>query len=205
MSTTLAPPPSRAPAGSTSNYVTAEEYLRREETAQTKHEWYDGEVREMPGGSLEHSLIANRVSSRLDRAVEGQPFLACNSDIKIRIPDGPYVYADASVAALPPELEPPIRPGGRRTVLCNPVVVVEVLSDSTEDTDRGEKLEGYRRIPSLTDYLLFSQDEPLVEQHRRTGDGWSPLIHAGADATVRLESLGVELRLGDIYSVLDGL
>ena len=206
MSTALAPPPPDTAAESGSGYVTAEEYLRLEETAETKHEWYDGEVREMAGASLEHDILAGEAFHQLKLATRGKPFLVLTSDIKVRIPDGPYVYTDGAVAAVPPDMEPPLRPGGRRTVLRNPVVIVEVLSDSTEETDRGEKLDGYRRIPSLTDYLMVSQNEVRVEHWHRKPDGsWGSAIHQGAEASVAAERVGAELGLGAVYAVLEGV
>ena len=205
MSATVASPPVR-PADRRPGYVAAEEYLRREERAETKHEWFDGEVREMAGGSVEHSLIANRIRALLDAALSKTPHLVFDSDLRTRIPSGPYVYPDAAVAAVPPQFDPPPRPGGRRTVLLNPAVIVEVLSESTEATDRGEKLDGYRTIPSLTDYLLFSQDGPEVEHHRRNpGGAWERIALSGPEAVATLSAGGATLTLGEVYSVLDGL
>ena len=187
-------------------YVTAEEYLRREEEAvDTKHEWYDGEVREMPGVSLEHAALEGRILELLGRLIRGKPFVLLTCDLKVRVPDGPYVYPDTAVAPKPVRMEPPIRPGGPRTVLTNPAVIAEVLSGGTEETDRGEKLDGYRTIPSLTDYLLFSQHEPRVDHYRRDGDRWPLTIHTGPDAVVPLPGLGGELAVAEIYAVLDGL
>ena len=212
MTATL-PPPTRArarspaaPAGRRDGYVPAEDYLRLEEAAATKHEWYDGEVREMAGVSAEHSLIANRIRALLDAAYAGPRWLVFDCDFKTRIPGGPYVYPDAAVAAIPARFEPPVRPGGPRTVLLTPAVIVEVLSDSTEETDRGEKLDGYRAIPTLTDYLLFSQDGPTVEHHRRAPGGeWARETHRGRGAAATLAAGGAVLNLGEIYEVLDGL
>ena len=207
MSATLLRPPRPAgPPDLPAGYVTAEEYLRREEHAETKHEWIDGEVREVAGSSERHAALDRRIGTRLDLAFEGRPFVGFSNDIKIRVPDGPYYYADGSVAALPALLEPPIRPGGRRTVLTNPAVIVEILSDSTAHVDRGEKLDAYRLIPSLTDYLLFSQDEAEVEHHRRApGGGWKEVTYRGREAAFALAAGGAAVSLGAIYGVLDGL
>ena len=210
MPTATLAPPTDAPPFAAGGYVTREQYLRDEEFADTKHEWIDGEVREMAGVSAEHTLIANRIRSLLDRAYGRPPaggvWGVFDSDFKTRIPDGPYVYPDAAVAAAPYRFEPPVRPGGPRTVLLNPAVLVEVLSDSTAHIDRGEKLRAYRTIPSLRDYLLFEQDAPAVEHHFRTDAGaWEKQTHRGADAKVQLAAGGAAVRLGEIYSVLDGL
>ena len=205
MAAVLAPPSPKSRARRP-GYVTAEEYLRREELAETKHEWIDGKVREMAGSSDLHSVLDRWIGVRMALAFENAPFVCFSNDIKIRVPGGPYYYADGSVAARPATFEPPIRPGGRRTVLTNPAVIVEILSDSTAHIDRGEKLNAYRTIPSLTDYLLFSQDEPHVEHHRRgPGGAWSDDTHRGRDAAFALAAGGATLNLGSIYQALDGL
>ncbi|MEM9703598.1 MAG: Uma2 family endonuclease [Planctomycetota bacterium] len=208
MNPALAPPPDRlaVPPALPSGYVTAEDYLRWEEHAETKHEWIDGEIREMAGASEYHAALDRRIGSRLDRAFEGLRFISFSNDIKIRVPDGPYYYADGSLAGLPAEFEPPVRPGTPHTVLTNPAVIVEILSERAAEIDRGEKLDGYRSIPSLTDYLLFSQTEPVVEHHRREpGGDWEQTTYRGPAASVTLAAGGADFTLADVYSVLDGL
>jgi len=205
MSATVASPPVR-PADRRPGSVTAEDYLRFEENSVEKHEWFDGEVRQMPGVSAEHAVISQRIAELLGSIYAGRGFLCFSPDIKVRIPEGPYCYADGSIAELPARFESPIRSGGKRTVLLNPAVIVEVLSDSTAATDRGEKLDGYRTIPSLTDYLLFSQDGPEVEHHRREPGGeWERIALSGPEAVATLSAAGATFKLGDVYSVLDGL
>ncbi len=208
MSATLAPPPVRSaePSGLPNGYVTAEEYLHWEEFAETKHEWIDGEVREVPGASKPHCKLGWKINLRLGLLFESKPYEGFSSDIKVRVPDGPYYYCDGSLAFAPSEFEPPIRPGGPETVLTNPAVIVEILSDGTAHIDRGEKLAGYRTIPSLTDYLLFSQNEPHVVHHRRPADGdWAEETHRGRDAVLTLAAGAATLRLDGIYKALDGL
>ena len=205
MAAVLAPPSPKSRARRP-GYVTAEEYLRREELAEVKHEWIDGKVREVAGASKLHCKLEWRINLRLGLLFEGLPFEGFTNDVKIRVPDGPYYYCDGCLAASPSEFEPPIRPGGPETVLTNPAVIVEVLSPGTAHIDRGEKLDGYRTIPSLTDYLLFSQDEPHVEHHRRgPGGEWSDDTHRGRDAVLTPAAGGATLGLGTIYKALDGL
>ena len=199
-------PPRRRPRATPAGDVTAEAYLRSEETAAAKHEWFDGEVREMPGVSIEHALLVPAVEDAVAAALPGLPFVRLSYDLKIRVPDGPYCYCDGVWCVPPPALGPPVRPGGPRTALLNPAVIVEVLSDSAADVDRGEKLDGYRTIPSLRDYLLFRQDAAEVEHYfRPDGGDWEETTHGGRDATLALAAGGAELHLGAIYSVLDGL
>ena len=186
-------------------YVTAEEYLRSEEDAEIKHEWIDGKVREMAGSTDRHGALAWRIGTRLDVAFEDEPFVGFSNDVKVRVPDGPYYYPDGSLTVAPGEFEPPVRPGGRPTVLLTPAVIVEILSDSTAHIDRGEKLDGYRTIPSLRDYLLFRQDRAEVEHHFRAGGGWDDATYRGRDAAFALTAGGTPLNLGGIYSILDRL
>ena len=211
---TLAPPRPAAPAPAppaggdafAGRYVTPEEYLRFEEHAETKHEWIDGEVREMAGGSKRHATLNRRINARLDLAFEAEPVVGFTGDIKIRILDGPYYYCDGCFAVAPGEFEPPVRPDGEETVLLDPVLIVEVLSKSTARIDRGEKLTAYRTIPSLRDHLLFDQRVPIVEHHFRTAGGaWEKATHRGAGAELRFAAGGAPVTLGPIYAVLDKL
>ncbi len=193
-----------APSRGSTGFVTAANFLRREETAFERSEWINGKVRPMPGASIQHEALAPELQFALRAAFAGRPARVLGSDMMIRVPDGPYYYADGCVAGLPPETEPPIRPGGPRNVLRNPLVILEILSRSTGRVDRGEKLDAYRTIPSLTDYLIVSQTEPRVEHHARTADGWTDDVYAGPDLAVPLAA-GVTAELGLAWTALDGL
>lgn len=171
------------------------EYLAREREAAEKHEYIEGEMRPTAGASFLLNVIAGLIVTLLNNALAGKPFAVCVNDMRVRIPDGPYYYPDAVVAPRPPELE-----DAQQDTLLNPVVVVEVLSPSTEAIDRGEKLDNYRMIPSLTDYLIVFQDQKRVEHYSRmTADEWRLVTHSGSEAAIPLESLGCELRLVDVY------
>ncbi len=115
--------------------------------------------------------------------------------MRVRIPDGPYYYPDAVVAPSPPELE-----DAEQDTLLNPAVVIEVLSPSTETIDRGEKLDNYRLIPSLTDYLIVAQDRMRIDHYSRLSPSeWRLVSHAGDDS-VPLAAFGGELRLAEVYA-----
>lgn len=183
----------------TTTLVTAEDYLAEERLAESKSEWGDGEIREMTGASRMHVLIAGNVFGWLWAALKTKPFEVYNSDMRVRVPDGHYYYPDVSVAAVPAQFEEDQRPD----TLTNPLLVVEVLSDSTESVDRGEKLDNYRRIPSLTNYLLVSQHTPRVDHYGRQADGsWRLEIVADRAGVVRLPSLDCELPLAEVYDRL---
>ena len=177
-------------------YITPKEYLDRERAAEAKSEWVDGEIREMSGSSRAHNVIAGRILALLWNRLEHQPFEPYSSDMRVRIPNGPYYHPDVSIASLPPTFEEDQLPD----TLLNPLVIFEVLSSSTEAIDRGKKLDDYGQIPSLTDYLLVSQDERRVDHCRREGVGlWRVEILTDSAASVRLPEIGCELPLAEIY------
>ena len=171
------------------------EYLARERDAEEKHEYIDGELRLMAGASRLHNLIVIKLAVILDAITTGRPLEPYVNDMRVRIPDGPYYYPDAVVAPSPPEME-----DAAQDTLLNPLVVVEVLSPSTETIDRAEKLDNYRLIPSLTDYLIIFQDRMRIEHYARvSAEEWRVATREGAGEAVSLESLGAELKLADIY------
>ena len=182
------------------NVITPDEYLRLERAAEYRSEYFAGEIFAMAGGSFRQSLIKTNVSRELSLALKGHTCVACDSDLRIKVnASGLYSYPDASVICEPIEFDDEIRD----TVL-NPILLVEVLSPSTEAYDRGKKFEHYRRIPSLREYLLVSQESPLIEHYLRTEDKkWMMTEVSGLDATLVLPSLGIELTLREIFDRVD--
>ena len=148
-----------------STRLTPVEYLAGERSpeARTKYEWIDGELREKNGASRAHNLIVTNLVVALGTRLVDREFDVYPGDMRVRVPEGPYYYPDVVVASAPPEFE-----DGHLDTLRNPFVVFEVLSPSTESIDRGEKLEGFMRIPSLTDYLVVGQDRVRVDHYHRT-------------------------------------
>lgn len=143
--------------------MTALEFLAWEREQEGKHEWFDGEIFAMAGGTLRHNALGMAVGGELRAALRGGPCHVLSSDQKIAARTGKhFAYADASVVCGPRELEP-----GTTDVLANPSVIVEVLSASTEKYDRGLKWEGYQRIEALRDYVLVSQASARVEHFQR--------------------------------------
>lgn len=183
-------------ATDTSTIVSREEYLAAERSApRMRSEWIDGEVREMTGATHAHNVLCVNLVTLLAGALRGRDFFAYANDMKVRIPKGPYYYPDVVVVPDPPAFE-----DDRRDIVFNPLVVVEVLSPSTEEVDRSEKLDAYRSIPSVTDYLLMAQDTCRVDQHTRgENDRWGLTIHRELVDVVRLPSLGCEVPLRDVY------
>lgn len=170
------------------------EYLAMEAGSDTKHEYLDGEIYAMAGGTPEHSALAANTIGELIVALRGRPCRVYTSDLRIRVrATGLGTYPDASVVCGPLELDPE-----DKNTVTNPVVLVEVLSESTEAYDRGEKFRHYRRIPSLRDYLLVSQDEALIEHYTRNDDGTWTLHEVRPPESVRL-SIGCELPVAAIF------
>jgi Uma2 family endonuclease len=150
----------------------------------------------MAGGSPDHAAVAGNILTLLNNALRNRRCRAFTSDLRIRVrATGLGTYPDVSVVCDELELDPE-DPKGQTVV--NPRVLVEVLSPSTEEYDRGEKLEHYQKIASLAEILLVSHDQRRVELWRRDGPGWVR-EEFGDRATVPLHSLGCELSVEEIY------
>jgi Uma2 family endonuclease len=173
------------------------EYLAYERDSGLKHEYDDGEIVAMAGGSRRHNALASRVSAALETA-RGPGCVAFQSDQKVRVlATGRATYPDASMVCGPIEGDPADPTGATIT---NPTLLVEVLSASTEQDDRGSKWQHYQLIPSLREYVLVSQDGPRIEHYRRLPGGTWEYSDVTAGA-VRL-STGAVLDLALLY---DGL
>jgi len=174
--------------------MTYAEYLAFEEAAETKHEFVDGQVIAMAGGTLEHSRLQAEVAYQLRRQLEGSECRVLSSDGRVRIESTSSArYPDVSVVC--GEVE---RAGDDPEGLANPVLLVEVLSPSTERSDRGEKFAHDKHIASLQEYVLVSQEDPRIEVFRRTDDGWL-LNEAGPGETLELRSIDATLDVDALY------
>jgi Uma2 family endonuclease len=174
------------------------EYVAAEAQAEVKHEYLRGDVWAMAGGTPEHGALAASVIALLGSALRGKPCRIFSSDVRIRVQATDLsilaTYPDASVVCGRLELAPE----DDRAII-NPVLLVEVLSDSTEAYDRGQKFAHYRRIPSLREYLLVSQHEPRLELFRRgQGESWE-LFEAGPGQSLTLSSVDAVLETDEVY------
>jgi Uma2 family endonuclease len=174
--------------------MTLEEYEVWEREQTERHEYWGGEVFSQAGGSRSHSLIGANILCEVSQILRGNPCLALGSGMRVDIEAAGYqAYPDVSVVCLPVE-------GKSTDVISNPVLVVEVLSPSTADFDRGTKFGHYRKIPSLKEYLVLWQDQPRAEQHVRTEDGlWLLREIVGIDQSIQLASIGAAIAMADIY------
>lgn len=180
--------------------LTEQEYLERERAAEAKSEFVDGEIFAMSGGSSRHAQICGNVIAALHHALDARPCRVYTSDLKVRTPfAGSIHYPDVSALCGPSDFA-----DGADDVLLNPSLIVEVLSPSTEDYDRGRKFLFYRSVPSLVDYVLAASDERRVEHYRRQNEGTWLLTSIERDEdTLALGGIGVTLRIADIYAGIE--
>jgi Uma2 family endonuclease len=187
------------PSQSRRRYTLAE-YLEFEEASPEKHEFHNGEILAMSGASLEHALITANLLRVMGNALLSKPCRIFSSDLKIAVgPNATIVYPDGSVICGTPEFHPA---DPKRRLVTNPRVIVEVLSPTTEAYDRGAKFSLYRTLPSLEEYILVSQDKPMIETFVRQADGRFVIAatFAGLDATATLASLNVQFALAEVYA-----
>jgi Uma2 family endonuclease len=173
---------------------TYREYLSLEEGANVRHEFLDGEIYAMAGGTPEHAAICANVSTSLNVQLRGKGCRVHASDLRIRVLEtGLATYPDVTVVCTRAELDPE-----NRLTVINPVVLVEVLSPSTATYDRGEKLDHYQRIPTLREVVLVAHDERMIEVWRRDAAGvWTR--SEARSGSIRLDSIGCALEVAEIY------
>lgn len=180
--------------------MTFEEYLDVEERSAEKHEFHNGKLITMAGGTDIHNHICGRVITALNNSLDEKEdtYFVYTSDMKIRISaENKSVYPDGTVVEGVPDYYL-----GRRTVILNPILVVEVLSDSTENYDRGLKFDHYRTLDSFREYVLVAQDRPHVDVYflQNPEEGlWKITSYEGLDKEVTLHSIGCTLKMKQIY------
>lgn len=176
------------------------EYLALERRSAEKHEYLAGEVFAMTGASRAHNLIVTNLVRELGQQLKRRPCQVFASDMRVKVSaSGLYTYPDVVVVCGEARFE-----DEQVDTLLNPTLIVEVLSDSTEAYDRGEKFEHYRKLPSLAEYLLVAQDRPHLDQFVRQADAqWLLAEWHGRDATVRVPSVDAVLALDEVYDKLE--
>lgn len=178
----------------------AAEYLAHEREAEEKHEFYDGEIFAIAGANRRHNLIVVNLCGELRSALRGRPCETYLTDMRVKVSaTGLYTYPDVTVVCGEPEFEDDVF-----DTLLNPQVIVEVLSPSTADYDRGAKFGHYRSLPSVREILLVDQERVhVVHTRRQEDDSWLLSDFRDAESTLRLTSLDVELKLSDVYDRVD--
>lgn len=176
-------------------FISPEEYLASEINSPVKHEYWNGRIYAMTGGTNNHALITGNLIIALGRALQGSKCRVYSPDAKIRIRqnlrDTRFYYPDVSVIC---KSNP-----GEQQFQDAPVLVAEVLSKSTRRQDDGEKREGYQSIPSLQHYLLVEQDRPAIVHFGRVGDEFTPELIEGLDAILELKSLRITIKLAEVF------
>ncbi|MCX6027910.1 MAG: Uma2 family endonuclease [Chloroflexi bacterium] len=181
---------------------TPAEYLAMETVADYKSEYYNGEIFAMSGGTTDHSLVAVNLTIELGTRLAARPCRVFNSDMRLHVErSGLYTYPDVMVICGKIELVK-----RRNDTVTNPVLLVEVLSESTRDYDRGAKFNFYKQIPTLQECVTVESKRPHVECYRRTEDDkWLVEIYEDLDSTVKLESVACEITLRQIYAKVSWL
>lgn len=172
------------------------EYVQLETTSTVKHEFLDGLVWAMAGGTPDHARIAANLSALLSAQLRDRKCAVFSSDLRIRVlATGLGTYPDVTVVCGQLELDPE---DPKKHTVVNPKLIVEVLSPSTEDYDRGEKLAHYKQIPSLEEIVLVAHEERRLELWHRRGAQWTLDVAHGND-TATLATLACSLPLDDVY------
>jgi Uma2 family endonuclease len=179
-------------------YLTEDEYLALEEESDEKHEFVNGEMIAMSGGTHTHNTISANVIGELRSLLKRRPCIVMSNDQRVNIdPTGMYAYPDVTIVCGQPRSTPK-----SRTTVTNPTVLIEVLSKDTEAYDRGAKFAHFRHLESLQAYILVSQKPRRIEHFQRMPSGqW--LLTVAEEGEVEIPSLGVSLSLDEVYAKVD--
>lgn len=177
---------------------TPEEYLALDENSQQRHEYWNGEVYMMSGGTPNHNRITLNAVGILDRALAKRKSncTVFAADLRLRVKKANiYTYPDVMVICGDIEYDTT-----RRDVVLNPIVIVEVLSDSTEQLDRTKKFAAYRQIPTLQAYIMVDQQSVLAECFELDNNQWIVQVYDSPKQTIKLKGLGIEIPLRALYA-----
>jgi len=177
-------------------YFTPQQYLEMERKADYRSEYYHGEIFPMSAASLDHSRIFHSLASSLYVQLRGRSCEIAGTSLRLQIsPDGLYTYPDILVFCGPPQFA-----DSHSDMITDATVIIEVLSPSTENYDRAFKFEQYRRLVSLTDYIVIAQDRIYLEHHTPQADrSWRLVEITDPDAVVSLNSINCTFRVAEVY------
>lgn len=176
-------------------YITPEKYLAIERNAGHKSEYFKGEMFAMAGASPNHVLIVTNVASELRMQLKKSPCRVYSTNLRLKVSmTGLYVYPDVMVVCGDSQFD-----DKHRDTILNPTVIVEVLSESAKDYDKGRKFEHYRRLASLKDYILIAQEMPHIGHFVRDEYQWLFSETSGLENKIELKSLGCVLELAEVY------
>ena len=179
---------------------TAQEYLEAEVNSLDRHEFINGEIVLMAGGTPNHNEITSILNAILRVSLKGKPYSIFASDQRLWVPQlNNYTYPDVMVVAKPIELQ-----SGRTDTITNPLLIAEVLSKGTRAYDRDDKFAAYRSIPSFQEYLLIDQYRLRVEQYSKTdANKWIFSEYGVIGDRLMLSSISVEVSLADLYENIE--
>ncbi len=180
--------------------LTSAEYLEFERKSEERHEYFDGEIFAMSGAKRNHNKITTNLSGLVWQHLKGKNCENYSNDMRVFVPEtGLYTYPDLVIVCGEPIFQDDVF-----DTLLNPILLIEVLSDSTEGYDRGKKFQHYRSIESLQEYILVSQNEARVEKYVRHGDGFWLLSEAvGIDSEIEFSSIECKIALAEVYDKID--
>jgi len=180
--------------------LTPEEYLEIERKAEYKSEYFGGEVFAMAGAKRRHNVIAWNIGGELRQHLKGRNCEAYPAAMRVFVlQTGLYTYPDLVVVCGKPQFQ-----DNAFDTLLNPILIIEVLSDTTETYDRGKKFQHYRSIEILQEYVLVSQDEARIEKYVKRGDGFWLLSEAvGLDSEIEFASIECRIALAEVYDKID--
>ena len=181
-------------------YVTPDEYLATQRLSEDRAEYLDGVVCPMTGATINHIRVVANLTAELVVQLRGKKCDVLPIDMKVRMPDlQKFFYPDVVVVGGEPQFH-----DDRKDIILNPIIIIEVLSPSTEAFDRGAKFHAYQTLESLKEYLLAAQDGPYVEQYVRGENGkWTYRAVSGLEASVKLPSVECTLNLSAVYDKVD--
>ncbi|BAZ01709.1 hypothetical protein NIES37_57140 [Tolypothrix tenuis PCC 7101] len=184
----------------TQKYYSPEEYLELEVNSEERHEYIDGQIIPMTGGTPNHNQIVGNFYAALNFALKRQPYRAFVTDQRLWIPNKRiHTYPDVMIVKTPLEYQE-----GRRDTLINPIFIAEVLSKSTKSYDRDEKFAAYRTIPGFQEYVLIDQYRMHVEQYFKTENNkWIFSEYEDGDVILSLAAVSFQITLADIYDKVD--
>ncbi|HEV2855927.1 MAG TPA: Uma2 family endonuclease [Thermoanaerobaculia bacterium] len=176
--------------------LTIQEYLAFERQSETKHDYFDGEIFAMSGASRIHGLITGNIFGEIRNQLKGRPCEVYSESMRVRTPDDLFTYPDVVAVCGEPRFD-----DTEFDTLLNPMLIVEVLSPTTEGYDRGIKSARYRALPTLVEHVLVAQDRCHVEHLVRQTDGGHWLLEelSDLDGLLELPSIGCRLPLAEIY------
>ena len=175
---------------------TSQEYLERERKSDLRNEFYSGEIFAMSGASFEHTCIVDNLVFELTQRLLGGSCRVLSKDMRVKVnASGLYTYPDLIVVCGKPDLE-----DSHGDTLLNPQIIFEVLSPTTEAYDRGQKFNHYRQIPTLKEYVLVSQDRPMIERYIRQSDvSWNLTDFKPPQESFELLSVAASVKIADVY------